>query len=88
MERNLVLESCLANDSWGLLDMYVILTDDIVEFDMRIESWDLERRREITWSPAIDIKLNHKQHEDLVLSFLRDRCPVSIRKNFLLLKTL
>ena len=88
MERKLVLESCLANGSWGFLDMYVLLTNDIVEFDVSIEAIDLERRRKLTWSPAIDIKLNHKQHEDLFLSFLRDRCPVSIRNNFLLLSTL
>ena len=84
MERKLVLESCWAGDSWGLLDMYVLLTDDIVEFGMGSGLIDLARKQELTWSPATDIKLNHKQHEELVVSLLISRCPVSICNIFFL----
>ena len=82
MERKLVLESCLRRGSWGLLEMYILLTDDIVEFDVHpIKSvWedldDLVTARE-QFSPAIDIKLDYKEHGDFLLSLLMVKCPVS-----------
>ena len=80
MEKKLVWESCLKYDSWGLLEMHILLTDDIVEFGMR----DVEMMREVKMSKVIDIKLPYRQHEDLVLRFLMSRCPVSNTNNFLL----
>ena len=61
-ERKLVLESCLKHFDCGLLEMYVLLTDDIVEIDLC--SWssrDLDTWRE-KLTPAVDIKLPYRKH--------------------------
>ena len=82
MERKLVLESCLRRGSWGLLEMYILLTDDIVDFDdyptrvMWDDLDDLDRVHE-QLAPAIDIKLYYEHHSDLLLSLLMVKCPVS-----------
>ena len=82
MERKLVLEACLRRGSWGLLEMYILLTDDIVEFDVHPTSgmWDdldnLVTAREQLAS-AIGIKLDYKQYSDLFLLLLMVKCPVS-----------
>ena len=84
MERKLLLKSCLKSRSWGLLEMYIFLTDDIVEFDdVRVEDFDLETLREQE-SLLFDLKLDIIQHEDLFFSLLMARCPVSnsISENF------
>ena len=74
MERKIVWESCLENHSWGLLEMHILLTEEIVEFDMY---FDLDTIRELIESPAMYIQLPYTHHEDLLLSFLMVRCPVS-----------
>ena len=79
MERKLVLESCLKCDSWGLLEMHVLLTDDIVEFCSGVGT-----SRELLMTSAMYIRFPYIQHEDLVLSFLMVRCPVSNNYSFLL----
>ena len=77
MERRLLLESCLKSRSWGLLEMYILLTDDVSEFDdVRAEAWDLEALREEE-SLTFDIKLDVIDYEDLFLSLLMTRCSVS-----------
>ena len=78
MERKLILESCLKCDSWGLLEMYTLLTEDIVEFEMISDDWNLDSLSE-QLSPVIDIKLNYKnkQNQHLLLSLLIAKCPVS-----------
>ena len=77
MERKLVLEATLANGRWGLLEMYLLLTDDIVELKVcfKIQDYlDIEPEYRV---PDIDIKLDYKNHPDLFLSLLIARCPVS-----------
>ena len=81
MERKLILNSCLKFGKWRLLEMFILLTDDIVEFDVDIcvkedDMDELDRTRE-AMAPDIDIRLHYKQHGDLFLSLLRARCPVS-----------
>ena len=72
VERKLVLESCLQNGEWGVLEMYILLTDEILEFD----EWALESVYE--QAPlTFDIKLDILQHEHLFFSLLMARCPVS-----------
>ena len=89
MERNLVLESCLMSDSWGLLEMYVLLTDDRVEFDPYSTNWILDSKhrrmkREQFFSAvqAVDIKLDYKEHKELFLTLLAARCSVSRSRYF------
>ena len=78
MERKLILESCLRHGRWGLLEMYILLTDDVVDFDVHpFGLWtDLDRIYE-QLTPVIDIKLYYKQHADLLLSLLMVKCSVS-----------
>ena len=77
MEKKLILQSCLTSRSWGLLEMYILLTDDVIEFDdMSAECLNLEALREQE-SLTFDIKLDILQHEHLFLSLLMARCPVS-----------
>ena len=81
MERKLILESCLRHGTWGLLEMYTLLTYDVVDFDVHpFGLWtdleDLDRIYE-QLTPVVDIKLHYKQHADLLLSLLMDKCPVS-----------
>ena len=77
MERKLILESCLRSGAWGLLEMYILLTDDIVDLHVRRSGvWDNVDMMREQLAPAVDIKLNYTQHQDLFLSLLRARCPV------------
>ena len=79
-ERKLVLESCLRCKAWGLLEMYVLLTDDVVELDQRHEDWNLpvDTVKELnSHLPVNKIKLPYIQYPDLFLSLLIARCPVS-----------
>ena len=77
MERNLVLQSNLTSDTWGLLEMYILLTDDIVEFNLPGRVLHTCKLRTNLIS-VIDMKLNCKTHQDLFLSLLIAKCPVSI----------
>ena len=77
MERKLILESPLLAGSWGLLELYILLTDDIVELD--VDPYDLDLHiysmlRNCT--VAIDV-----QHLDLLISLLIAKCPVSRSKS-------
>ena len=79
MERKLVRESCLRSGRWGLLEMYILLTDDVGEINLvhnRTKKTSLELLRELL-SPDVDIKLDYRKHQDLILSLLIARCPVS-----------
>ena len=76
MEKQLVLESYCWK--WRLLEMYILLTDDIVEFNMC----------DVDWSPDASLKqlaavsdkvLDYKQHQDWFLLLLIAKCPVSTR---------
>ena len=77
MERKFVLESCLTSGQWGLLEMYILLTDDILEFDGGHKEYDYPEAFRERMAPAIDIKLYYRQHQDLFFLLLRIRCPVS-----------
>ena len=81
MERKLVWESCFNCGAWGLLEMHILLTDDIVEFGL---VGDVDKSREVLMTPAMYIQLPYINHEDLLLSFLMVRCPVSNHDNFFL----
>ena len=73
MERKLVLDLCSKRRTWKLVEMYILLTDDIVEIDMRHVDWELDIFRDA------EIKLPQNQH--LVLPLLRAKCPVSKSRN-------
>ena len=82
MERRLVLESCLRRGSWGLLEMYILLTDDVIDFDVHPTAVECENLDDLDilreqLSPAIDIKFHYKQYGDLFLFLLMTKCPVS-----------
>ena len=84
MEKNLVLESFLISRKWGILDMYILLTEDTVIFDDGYQmpySLDAHVLREqlsiVKGGAPIDIKLDWSKHQDLFLSLLMTRCPVS-----------
>ena len=76
MERKLVLDLCLKRRTWKLVEMYILLTDDIVDIDMRHVDWELDVFR------SIDIKLPQNQH--LILPLLRAKCPVSKSRNIMI----
>ena len=61
---------------WGLLEMYILLTEDVREVELCSWILYLETMKE-KGAPAVDIKLPYKQHQDLFLSLLITRCPVS-----------
>ena len=73
MERKLVLDLCSKRRTWKLVEMYILLTDDIVEIDMRHVDWELDIFRDA------EIKLPQNQH--LILPLLRAKCPVSKSRN-------
>ena len=73
MERKLVLESSLLAGSWGLLELYILLIDDIVELDKIPDDLDVHVNRRLrNYTVAIDV-----QHKDLLIPLLIARCPVS-----------
>ena len=76
MERKLVLDLCLKRRTWKLVEMYILLTDDIVDIDMRHVDWELDVFR------STDIKLPQNQH--LILPLLRAKCPVSKSRNIMI----
>ena len=78
MERKLVLESCLASGTWGLVEMFILLTVDTVEIDVPLEMTQYTSTLRNQMIPATDIKLKYKKHQDLFLSLLIAKCPVSI----------
>ena len=76
IERKLVLQSCMRSQLWGLLEMSILLTDDIVEFNMLSMEWYLD------WAckqlnSNVDVKLYYRKHGDWLVSLLTARCPVS-----------
>ena len=78
MERKFVMESCLKSGTWGLLEMFILLTDDIVKLDDHsCQSWEDPDTMHRQLATAINIRLDHKRHHDLFLSLLMARCPVS-----------
>ena len=82
MERKFVLESCLKSGFWGILEMYILLTDEMVEFEMPSDCkvWDLDTLR-VCLSPLPGVRLNYKRQLDTLITLLRIRCPVSISTN-------
>ena len=77
LEKKLVLESSLLAGSWGLLELYILLTDDIFELDMTPDDLDLYVYRRLrNCTVAIDVK-----HKDLLISLLIAKCPVSRSKS-------
>ena len=76
MERKLVMASCFTTSSWGLVEMSILLTDDVVEFDMiSLDSdLDMECRQFV---PDFDVKLDYYNHEELLVPLLIAKCPVS-----------
>ena len=74
MQRKLVLELCLKRGEFGLLEMYILLTNDIIEFEGYSDLRCLDTLRK---QMSIDIEIPCRQHQDLLLLLLRARCPVS-----------
>ena len=78
MERKLVLESCLHRGSCRLLEMYILLTDDVAEFNMISEHWFLDKKFEkLTPKGSKDVKVVYYEEEDLLITLLMARCPIS-----------
>ena len=76
MERKLVMESCFKTFSWGLVEMSILLTSDVVEFDMLSGCMNLEGERR-QFLPDFDVKLDYYDHEELLVPLLIAKCPVS-----------
>ena len=78
MERKLVLESCLHRGSSRLLEMYILLTDDVVEFNMISEDWFLDKKfKQFTPKGSKDVINVYYEEEDLLITLIMARCPVS-----------
>ena len=77
MERKLVMTSCFTTSSWGLVEMSLLLTDDVVGFDMLSDGWDVDRECR-KYVPDIDLKLDYYDHEELLVPLLIAKCPVSV----------
>ena len=75
MERKLVLK-CLNNDLISPEEMYLLLTDDIVEFDLHSDLWHMDTMSKQSSSP-FGHKYSRSKHEYVLLSLLKARCPVS-----------
>ena len=71
------MESCFTTSSWGLVEMSILLTGDVVEFDMLSEGWDIDRECR-KYVPDIDLKLDYYDHEELLVPLLIAKCPVSV----------
>ena len=75
MERKLVLES-LEYEVFDLLEMSILLIDDIVEFDVRPGRCNLDTVRK-RFCSDYHKTYTYRQHEYLLLTLLKVRCPVS-----------
>ena len=70
---NQFLLGIVQNDShWGLLDMFVLLSEDIVTFDVNTQKPIFQEME-----TNISSKFPHHEHGDLLLELLRVKCPVS-----------
>ena len=90
MERNLVRQAGFRSETWGLVEMSVLLTDDIIEFDMLsdkfvnfdILSGDWDRHvLDMQWryfAPDDDVRLDYIEHGDWLITLLIAKCPVSM----------
>ena len=76
MERKLVLE-CLKKDEYDVLEMYILLTNDIVELDVRPSHSHLDTILK-RFCSEFNKTYNYEQYEYLLLTLLKTRCPVSI----------
>ena len=70
--KEILLDYVLENLHWGLLDLYVLLTEDITEFDTHargpIDYW-IEKQQVS--------KFIHRENTEILLKILRAKCPVS-----------
>ena len=70
--KEILLDYVLENLQWGLLDMYVLLTEDIVKFDA------FARGPIDYWTKKHNVsKFIHRDHTELLLKLLTAKCPVS-----------
>ena len=87
MEKKLVMESCLRSHRWGLQEMHLLLTEDIVEFDVNCSCFErntsfglstINNRQPLNIKcHGNQLKCHGNQQQDLLLSLLIARCPVS-----------
>ena len=70
--KDILLDCVLKNHMWGVLDLYVVLTDDMVKFDM-------EARKETAYltEDPLSPKFKHIYHTEALLKILREKCSVS-----------
>ena len=70
--KDILLNYVLENPRWGLLDLYVLLTEDIVQFDadvpIPIAIWTVNRQAS---------RFHYSDHTELLLKLLRKKCSVS-----------
>ena len=75
MERKLVLQHCLYNQDWSLLELYGLLTDDIIALDVS-GGRDTGCHQMQTFDD--DAKFRYHKYPNLLLTLVRARCPVSV----------
>ena len=72
--KDILLNYVLENPRWGLLDLYVLLTEDIVQFDadvpIPIAIWTVNRQAS---------RFHYSDHTELLLKLLKNKCSVSTR---------
>ena len=70
--KDILLDYVLENPIWGLLDLYVLLTEDIVQFDVNAGE------HTANWTEnAQASKFLHSDHPELLLKLLKKKCSVS-----------
>ena len=72
--KEILMDYVLENPKWGLLDMYVLMNEDIIELDVNAcrplsDSRDNDKISKLHYM--------YKEHTALLLKLLRTKCPVS-----------
>ena len=70
--KTILLDCVKGEFDWGVLDMYVLLNEDIFEFDVNVD-------RSFAFRIINDKlpKFPYKDHGDLLLQLLEAKCPIS-----------
>ena len=78
-EKNIVLESVLDSHSWTVQEMFVLLTDKVIQFEVNDFHWGLELQESIECDLHEDYydRDEIQMQTDLLLELLRHRCKVN-----------
>ena len=72
MAKQILLDCVMENHNWGLLNMYVVLNEDILKFDV---SGDRSLGAQQTINPIP--KFLYRNHSNMLLGILTAKCSVS-----------